>query len=50
METASAWVYAGELPSPRYRLQGANIDNKIIMTGDGTSYDELISLIKKLNI
>ena len=31
--TASAWVLTGELPSPRYGLRGANIDNKIIMTG-----------------
>ena len=33
MESASAWVLTGELPSPRYGLRGANIDNKIIMTG-----------------
>ena len=33
-ETASAWVYTGELPSPRYGLRGANIDNRILMTGN----------------
>ena len=33
METASAWVLTGELPSPRYGLRGANIDNRIFMTG-----------------
>ena len=33
METTSAWVFAGELPSPRSGLRGANIDNKILMTG-----------------
>ena len=33
METASAWVFAGELPSSRVGLRGANIDNKILMTG-----------------
>ena len=27
VETASAWVYTGELPSPRSGLRGANIDN-----------------------
>ena len=32
--TASAWVYTGELPSPRYLLRGANIDKKILMTGN----------------
>ena len=32
--TASAWVYTGELPSPRYGLRGANIDNRVIMTGN----------------
>ena len=32
--TAPAWVFTGELPSPRYWLRGANIDNKILMTGD----------------
>ena len=33
VETAPAWVFTGELPSPRYGLEGANIDNKILMTG-----------------
>ena len=33
MESASAWVLTGELPSPRYGLRGANIDNRILMTG-----------------
>ena len=33
LETASAWVSTGELPSPRLGLRGANIDNKILMTG-----------------
>ena len=30
---ASAWVLTGELPSPRWGLHGANIDNRILMTG-----------------
>ena len=35
VETASAWVYAGELPSIRSGLRGIKIDNKILMTGNG---------------
>ena len=31
--TASAWIFTGELPSLRYGILGANIDNKILMTG-----------------
>ena len=38
VETASAWVFTGELPSPREGLSGANIDNKILMTGNN-NYD-----------
>ena len=34
VETASAWVYSGSLPSPRSGLRGANIDNKVLMTGN----------------
>ena len=34
METASAWVLTGELPSPRRGLRGANINNRILMTGN----------------
>ena len=33
VETGSAWVLTGELPSPRVGLRGANIDNKVLMTG-----------------
>ena len=32
--TATAWVYSGELPTPRVLLRGANIDQKILMTGE----------------
>jgi len=48
LETASTWVLTGELPSPRYGLRGANIDNKILMTGGGyydrsyTFFDEIL--------
>ena len=34
VETGSAWTLSGELPSPRYGLRGANIENKIVMTGN----------------
>jgi len=34
-ETASAWAFTSPLPSPRGSLKGANIDNKILMTGGG---------------
>ena len=33
VETASAWVYTGELPHPLRGLRGANIDNKVLLTG-----------------
>merc|ERR1711953_1070640 len=36
LETGSAWTLTGELPSPRYGLSGANIENKIVMTGNCT--------------
>ena len=32
--TAPAWVFTGELPTPRYDLRVTNIDNKILTTGD----------------
>ena len=31
--TAPAWVFTGELPSPRDGLRGATIDNMVLMTG-----------------
>ena len=34
VETATAWVFSGELPSPRAGLRGANIDGTILMTGN----------------
>ena len=33
MESASAWVLTGELPSPRRGLRGANIDNRVLISG-----------------
>ena len=34
VESSSAWVSTGSLPSPRYALRGANIDGKVLMTGN----------------
>ena len=34
VESASAWVNTGELPSPVYGPRGANIDNRVLMTGN----------------
>ena len=35
VESSSAWVYTlHSLPSPRAGLRGANIDNKVLMTGN----------------
>ena len=31
---ASAWVLTGELPSPAFNIRGANIDNRLLMTGN----------------
>ena len=33
-ETATAWTFSGQLPTPRDALHGANIDGKILMTGN----------------
>ena len=33
VETASAWEFVGDLPSPRTGLRAANIDTKILVTG-----------------
>ena len=32
-EGASAWVYSGVLPSARYGLRAATLDNRLIVTG-----------------
>ena len=33
VETATAWVLAGQLPTPRNGLRGLNIAGRILMTG-----------------
>ena len=34
VETSAAWILTGELPTPRYGLRGANIDQRVLMTGN----------------
>ena len=34
VETSDAWILTGELPTPRYGLRGANIDQRVLMTGN----------------
>ena len=33
VETSAAWILTGELPTPREGLRGANIDQRVLMTG-----------------
>ena len=34
VENSAKWIYSGELPTPRRGLKGANIDQRVIMTGN----------------
>ena len=34
VENSAKWIYSGELPTPRWALRGANIDQRVIMTGN----------------
>ena len=34
VETSAAWILTGELPTPRSSLRGANIDQRVLMTGN----------------
>ena len=34
VETSSTWTFSGQLPTPRHGLRGANIDGRILMTGN----------------
>ena len=34
VETSAAWILTGELPTPRWGLRGANIDQRVLMTGN----------------
>jgi len=49
VENSAKWIYSGELPTPRRGLKGANIDQRVIMTGgvdgdypDYNYYDEIL--------
>ena len=33
-ETATAWTFSGQLPTPRSYFCGTNIDGRILMTGN----------------
>ena len=46
---ASAWVLTGELPSPRSYLRGANIDNRVLMTGNCTDGSREITYVTLLH-
>ena len=43
LPSAPSWSYSAALPSPRYRLSGATLDNKVVVTG--TNSDNLIILL-----
>ena len=47
--TAPAWVFTGELPSPRDGLRGAYLDNEILMTGVN-GYDNIKTILLKKSI
>ena len=34
VENSAKWIYSGELPTPRRYLKGANIDQRVMMTGN----------------
>ena len=34
VETSAAWILTGKLPTPRQGLRGANIDQRVLMTGN----------------
>ena len=40
LPSATSWTTSGALPSPRYWLRGATLDNKVVITG--TNSDTLI--------
>ena len=40
LPSATSWTYSAALPSPRTRLRGATLNNKVVVTG--TNMDTLI--------
>ena len=41
LPSATSWTYSAVLPSPRYSLSGATLDNKVVITG--TNSDTLVT-------
>ena len=41
LPSATSWTYSAALPSPRYGLRGATLDNKVVITG--TNSDTLVT-------
>ena len=41
LPSATSWTTSGALPSPRYWLRGATLDNKVVITG--TNSDTLVT-------
>ena len=41
LPSATSWTYSGALPSARWRLRGATLDNKVLVTG--TNSDTLVT-------
>ena len=42
IEASSNWVFSGDLPTPRWGLRGANIDQRVIMTGYSNCYQRIV--------
>ena len=40
LPSATSWTYSAALPSPRWQLRGATLNNKVVVTG--TNMDVLI--------
>ena len=36
LPSADSWTYSAALPSTRYSLRGATLNNKVVMTGTNT--------------
>ena len=41
LPSATSWTFSGALPSPRWDLRGATLDNKVVITG--TNMDTLVT-------
>jgi len=50
MSPGGDWKYIGELSSPRFGLQGINVDNNLFMTGGQFDYETYFADILKFDI